>query len=149
MSSGFEYTEAQDHKGSKHIFQPRYSSVSQQVQQPQQQKFQKLTFNSAAAYGTTTSQGRMVGGTTAVQRRQQQQQQQLMQKSMQQQQQRKTTAGGGTDMQIGPDQQKVTILNYFLRSFRSARALYNEKNILIHLGTVTFTKSYFDVIRYR
>ena len=34
----------------------RYSSVGQQQHQPQQQKFQKLTFNSAATYGSTPKQ---------------------------------------------------------------------------------------------
>jgi len=102
-SGGFHYTDSPEHKASKHIFQPRYSSVSQQVQQPQQ-KFQKLTFNSAAAYGTTAGSSRSAVGTAAVQRRQLQQQKTVQQQ--QQQMQRKTTVSG-TDMQIGPDQQKV------------------------------------------
>ncbi len=109
VGTGFEYTDSPEHKASKHIFQPRYSSVSQQVQQPQH-KFQKLTFNSAAAYGTTTQANRMSASTTAVQRRQQLQQQQHLHKTVHQQQQQqlqRKTAVSGTDMQIGPDQQKV------------------------------------------
>jgi hypothetical protein len=108
-TGGFHYTESPEHKASKHIFQPRYSSVSQQVQQPQQ-KFQKLTFNSAAAYGTTAGTSRTAAGT--VQRRQQHQLQKTVQQQQQQQMQRKTTVSG-TDMQIGPDQQKVTFLASF------------------------------------
>jgi hypothetical protein len=77
------------------------------VQQPQQ-KFQKLTFISAAAYGSTsTGQARMGTTTTTMAQKRQQQQQQLVQKSVHQQQMQRKTTVGGTDMQIGPDQQKV------------------------------------------
>ena len=75
----------------RHVFQPRYGQAQQQQQlQPaaQQQKFQKLTFNSSASY-TSPSPAPLPKKALPPPARQ-----------------RKTVPS--TDMQIGPDQQKVT-----------------------------------------
>ncbi len=40
-TGGFHYTESPEHKASKHIFQPRYSSVSQQVQDRKKTRLKK------------------------------------------------------------------------------------------------------------
>ena len=96
--SSQSYNQAIAEEPQRHLFQPRYStqsSVPQQAayqqQQPQsqpqpQQKYQKLTFNSAAAYNTPSPAP--------------------IQKKTVTPRQKKTVPS--TDMQIGPDQQKVT-----------------------------------------
>eukprot|EP00092_Neocalanus_flemingeri_P090714 GFUD01114902.1.p1 GENE.GFUD01114902.1~~GFUD01114902.1.p1 ORF type:complete len:2510 (+),score=681.34 GFUD01114902.1:132-7661(+) len=94
--SSQSYNQSITEEPQRHLFQPRYSTQSsipqqtyQQQQQPQaqaQQKYQKLTFNSAAAYNTPSPAP--------------------IQKKTVAPRQKKTVPS--TDMQIGPDQQKVT-----------------------------------------
>merc|ERR1719186_803999 len=93
--SSQSYNQSITDEPQRHLFQPRYSTQSsipqqnyqQQQQQPQtQQKYQKLTFNSAAAYNTPSPAP--------------------IQKKTVAPRQKKTVPS--TDMQIGPDQQKVT-----------------------------------------
>eukprot|EP00090_Calanus_glacialis_P025693 TRINITY_DN40276_c0_g1_i2.p1 TRINITY_DN40276_c0_g1~~TRINITY_DN40276_c0_g1_i2.p1 ORF type:complete len:2550 (+),score=803.50 TRINITY_DN40276_c0_g1_i2:1143-7652(+) len=97
--SSQSYNQSIAEEPQRHLFQPRYSTQSsipqqQTYQQPQQQqqapqtqqKYQKLTFNSAAAYNTPSPAP--------------------IQKKTVAPRQKKTVPS--TDMQIGPDQQKVT-----------------------------------------
>jgi len=95
--SSQSYNQSIAEEPQRHLFQPRYSTQSsipqqsyqqqQQQQTPQtQQKYQKLTFNSNAAYNTPSPAP--------------------IQKKTVAPRQKKTVPS--TDMQIGPDQQKVT-----------------------------------------